>query len=68
MSGWMNIAGNVGQIVGPTVAAIIFDVTGTYNLAWIIFSVLMVLVAVLYLASSLASKKQIAAMGYTPSN
>ena len=66
MSGWMNIAGNVGQIVGPTIAAIIFDVTGSYNLAWIIFAVLMVLVAFLYLASSLASKKQIEAMGYTP--
>ena len=66
MSGWMNIAGNVGQIVGPTVAAIIFDVTGTYTLAWIIFAVLMVVVGGLYLASSLASKKQIEAMGYTP--
>ena len=66
MSGWMNIAGNVGQIVGPTIAAIVFDVTGTYVLAWIIFAVLMGVVAVLYLASGLASKKQIADMGYIP--
>ena len=62
----MNIAGNVGQIVGPTIAAIVFDVTGTYVLAWIIFAVLMGVVAVLYLASGLASKKQIADMGYIP--
>lgn len=67
MNGWMNMAGNVGQIIGPTVAAFIFDVTGTYYLAWIIFAVLMVVVSLLYLASSLSSKKQIQEMGYTPS-
>ena len=66
MSGWMNMAGNVGQIVGPTAAAIIFDVTGSYVLAWVIFAALMVLVSLLYLASSLVSKKQIQEMGYTP--
>lgn len=67
MSGWMNMAGNVGQIIGPTVAAFIFDVTGTYYLAWIIFAVLMVIVSLLYLASVLSSRKQIEDMGYTPS-
>ena len=64
MSGWMNMAGNVGQIIGPTVAAMIFDITGTYQLAWIIFAVLMVVVAVLYFLSNHASAKQIEAMGY----
>ena len=66
MSGWMNMAGNIGQIVGPTIAAIIFDITGTYVLAWFIFAVLMIVVAVLYLISTFISKKQIAEMGYTP--
>ena len=66
MSGWMNMAGNVGQIVGPTIAAAIFDITGTYTLAWIIFAVLMVIVAVLYLVSTFISKKQIEEMGYKP--
>lgn len=66
MSGWMNIAGNVGQIVGPTIAAMIFDITGTYTLAWIIFAVLMVVVSVLYFVSTIVSKKQIEAMGYKP--
>lgn len=66
MSGWMNIAGNIGQIIGPTVAAFIFDFTGTYLLAWIIFAILMVLVALLYLFSNNSSKKQIEAMGYKP--
>lgn len=66
MSGWMNMAGNVGQIIGPTVAAFIFDATGTYYLAWIIFAVLMVVVSLLYLASVLSSRKQIESMGYTP--
>lgn len=64
MSGWMNMAGNIGQIIGPTIAALIFDITGTYKLAWIIFSLLMVVVAALYGLSNIASKKQIAAMGY----
>lgn len=66
MSGWMNMAGNIGQIVGPTIAAIIFDITGTYTLAWVIFSVLMLVVAVLYLVSTFISKKQIEDMGYIP--
>lgn len=66
MSGWMNMAGNVGQIVGPTIAAAIFDITGTYTLAWIIFAVLMVVVGVLYLLSNISSKKQIEEMGYIP--
>lgn len=66
MSGWMNIAGNIGQIIGPTTAAFIFDFTGSYRLAWVIFAVLMVIVAVLYLLSNIASRKQIKEMGYTP--
>lgn len=66
MNGWMNMAGNVGQIIGPTVAAFIFDVTGTYRLAWIIFACLMAVVALLYAASNISSRKQIEGWGYTP--
>ena len=66
MSGWMNIAGNVGQIVGPTIAAMVFDNTGSYVLAWVIFAALMAVVSVLYLLSSVCSKKKIADMGYIP--
>ena len=66
MNGWMNMAGNVGQIIGPTVAAFIFDMTGTYRLAWIMFAVLMVIVGLLYAASNVSSKKQIEALGYVP--
>lgn len=65
LSGWMNMAGNVGQIIGPTVAALIFDITGTYRLAWIVCAILMVVVALLYFLSNHSSKKQIEAMGYT---
>lgn len=64
MSGWMNIAGNLGQIVGPTATAIIFDLTQSYILAWTIFATLMGVVAVLYLLSNVCSRKQIEAMGY----
>ena len=67
LSGWMNMAGNVGQIIGPTVAARIFDITGAYKVAWIVFTILMVVVSVLYGLSSMVSKKQIEAMGYHPS-
>lgn len=67
LSGWMNMAGNVGQIIGPTVAALIFDITGAYKVAWIVFTILMVVVSVLYGLSSMVSKKQIEAMGYHPS-
>ncbi len=64
LSGWMNMAGNIGQIIGPTVAAIVFDVTGTYRLAWIAFAILMVIVAILYLLSCTVDKNKIEAMGY----
>ena len=64
MNGWMNMAGNVGQIIGPTIAAFVFDVTGTYRMAWIIFAVLMVVGALLYFMSNISSKKQIEEMGY----
>jgi len=66
MSGWMNIAGNVGQILGPTIAAIVYDRTGSYRFALIIFAILMVVVAVLYFVSTRVSKKKIADMGYIP--
>ena len=66
MSGWMNIAGNIGQIIGPTTAALVFDTTGNYVVAWVAFAVLMVVVAVLYFLSNVVSKKQIEAMGYPP--
>lgn len=66
MSGWMNIAGNIGQIIGPTAAALIFDTTGNYVLAWLIFAVLMVVVAVLYFLSNVVSREKIEKMGYLP--
>lgn len=67
LSGWMNVAGNVGQIIGPTVAAVVFDITGTYVLAWVVFAVLMGVVSLFYGLSNVASKKQIEALGYHPS-
>ncbi len=76
MSGWMNMAGNVGQILGPTIVSIILDMSKSiygegqqvlaYALFWKLAAILMVVVAVLYMLSSRVSKKQIQAMGYTP--
>ena len=66
LSGWMNIAGNVGQILGPTIAAIVYDITGAYQYAWIAFAALMVIVSILYGLSNVVSKKQIEEMGYHP--
>ncbi len=64
LQGWMIIAGNLGQIVGPTVAAAVYDTTGSYGAAWTIFAALMVCVCVLYFLSTRASTKQIADLGY----
>lgn len=64
MSGWMNMAGNVGQILGPTIASIIFDATKSYVLFFVISAFLLVIVAGLYFASTIASKKKIEVMGY----
>lgn len=66
MAGWMNMAGNIGQIIGPIIAAMVFDITGTYIKAWYAFAVLMVLVSVLYYLSTVLNKKELAAAGYDP--
>lgn len=66
MAGWMNMAGNIGQIVGPIIAAMVFDITGTYVKAWYVFAALMVLVAVLYYLSTVLNKKELKAAGYDP--
>lgn len=64
LQGWMIIAGNLGQIVGPTVAAAVYDTTGSYGAAWITFTALMLCVCVLYFLSLRASTKKIAELGY----
>lgn len=66
MSGWMNMAGNVGQIIGPILAALVFDITGTYVMAWYVFAGLFVLVAILYYLSGVLNKKELLAAGYDP--
>ena len=68
LNGWMNMAGNIGQIIGPIAAALVFDITGTYQLAWYAFAVLMVVVGVLYGLSNIVSKKKIMDYGYTPAD
>lgn len=69
MAGWMNMAGNIGQIIGPMIAALIFDTTGSYGTAWIVFAVLMFFgVGGSYFASSRVNKKELADMGYVLPN
>lgn len=66
MTGWMNMAGNIGQIIGPIIAAMVFDITGTYVGAWYVFAGLFILVAILYYLSGVLNKKELAAAGYDP--
>ena len=66
MAGWMNMAGNIGQIIGPILAAMVFDITGTYVMAWYVFAGLFVLVAILYYLSGVLNKKELLAAGYDP--
>ena len=66
MAGWMNVAGNIGQIIGPTASALVFDVTGSYVMAWWVFAALFVIVAVLYYLSTVLNKKELLAAGYDP--
>lgn len=62
--GWMIMAGNAGQIVGPTIASAVYDITGEYGIAWLIFAGMCVVVSVLYFLSTRASTNKIKAMGY----
>lgn len=64
LQGWMIIAGNAGQIVGPTVASAVYDMTGNYTGAWVIFAGIMFLVALFYFLSTRVSTKKIAEWGY----
>ena len=66
MAGWMNMAGNIGQIIGPIASAMVFDITGSYVGAWYVFAGLFVIVAILYYLSGVLNKKELAAAGYDP--
>lgn len=66
MTGWMNMAGNLGQIIGPTAAALVFDTTGSYVFAWWVFAGLFVVVAILYYLSTVLNKKELLEAGYDP--
>lgn len=66
MAGWMNMAGNIGQIIGPIASAMVFDITGSYVGAWYVFAGLFVVVAILYYLSGVLNKKELAAAGYDP--
>ena len=66
MAGWMNMAGNIGQIIGPIAAAAVFDITGTYVMAWYVFAGLFILVSILYYLSGVLNKKELKAAGYDP--
>ena len=60
------MAGNIGQIIGPIAAAAVFDITGTYVMAWYVFAGLFVLVSILYYLSGVLNKKELKAAGYDP--
>ena len=66
LNSWMNMSGNIGQIVGPIVCAFIFDTTGSYQMAWVILAVIAALSGVCYLLSCLVSRQKVIAMGYKP--
>lgn len=66
VSGWNNMSGNIGQIIGPILLAAFFDVTGTYQTAWWILGCLMVVVSVLYYLSTVINAKKIEELGYVP--
>ncbi|MBP3730421.1 MAG: MFS transporter [Mailhella sp.] len=66
MSGWMNMAGNAGQILGPTIAAFIFDTTGSYGMFWSFSAVLLIVVSILYFLSGRVSLEKIRAWGFDP--
>jgi len=65
LASWMNMSGNVGQIIGPMLAAAVFDITGSYRGAWTAFAVIMLVgVGGCYLAAGITGKKKMIELGF----
>lgn len=62
--GIVTMEGNIGQIIGPLLGAFVFDTTGSYKNAWIIYACVALVVGVCWYISTKLSKKQAADFGY----
>lgn len=62
--GVITMEGNIGQIIGPLLASIIFDMTGSYRKAWLIYAGLTLIVALSFYFSGKLSKKKAAELAY----
>jgi len=62
--GVITMEGNIGQIIGPLLAAFVFDTTGSYKIAWVIYAFIAAIVGVFWYISTKVSKKHAAELGY----
>lgn len=62
--GVITMGGNIGQIIGPLLAAFIFDTTGSYRSAWTIFAGITLIVALCFFFSGKLSKEKAKELGY----
>lgn len=64
IQGFVTMGGNIGQMIGPLIASIIFDITGSYRNAWIVYAILMIVVGVCFFFSTSLSKKRASELEY----
>ena len=62
--GVITMEGNVGQIIGPLLATFIYDTTGSYQSAWLIYTGITLVVAFSFYFSGSLSRKKAALLGY----
>lgn len=62
--GVITMEGNIGQIIGPLLASFIFDTTGSYKSAWIIYASLTLIVGLAFFFSTKLSKNKAKEYGY----
>lgn len=59
IQGFITMGGNIGQMIGPLIGSVIFDLSGSYGASWIIYAVMMVIVGGLFFISTLISEPKI---------
>jgi OFA family oxalate/formate antiporter-like MFS transporter len=62
--GVITMEGNIGQILGPLLASLIFDTTGSYQTAWFVYAALTLAVGLSFYLSTRISRKQALALGH----
>lgn len=56
--GAVNLASGIGSMVGPTAVALVYDLAGSYSMAWIVLCVMLIIVGSCFLGALLVAGRR----------